>query len=102
MTPGAPLFAQRPLPGEASAADALLKEKEGERAVRRMRGTPLSVGLREALLAELRGTDWIRTMRERRSVNAEGYVTVERPGAKQYGTNVDALLKHVDALLTKC
>ena len=62
-------------------------EKEGERAVRRMRGTPLSVGLREALLAELRGTDWIRTMRERRSVNAEGYVTVERPGAKQYGTN---------------
>ena len=43
------------------------------------RGAVLTVGLRDALLTELRGTDWASTMRERRSVQAEGYVTLQRP-----------------------
>jgi hypothetical protein len=42
------------------------------RVVKRARGRPLSEPLRAALLAELRGTDWASTMRERRSVNAQG------------------------------
>ena len=44
-------------------------------------GAALEAGLREALLGELRGTDWPSTMRERLSVRAEGYITLHRPAA---------------------
>ena len=49
------------------------------RIVKPLAGRPLTQPLVQALLAELRGTDWASTLRERTSVNAQGYITLQRP-----------------------
>jgi hypothetical protein len=59
--------------------DCYAKEGPSGRVVRPVAGTALAPELKEALLAELRGADWASTMRERLSVRAEGYLTVQRP-----------------------
>jgi hypothetical protein len=59
--------------------DCYAKEGPSGRVVRPVACSLLAPRLQEALLAELRGVDWASTMRERLSVRAEGYLTLQRP-----------------------
>lgn len=51
------------------------------RVVKPVTGRRLSQPLLDALIRELRSVDWPATLRERTSVNAEGYVTLKQPTA---------------------
>ena len=62
-------------------AQAYEAEGAAGRVVTPLAGASLSAGLAGRLLAELRSIDWATTIRERASVRAEGYVTLQRPAA---------------------
>lgn len=67
----------------ADVLDMLVRsyEREGPngRVVRPMQGQQLSRQLAAALLRELGAVDWPSTIRERPTVRAEGYITLQRP-----------------------